>query len=58
MVADHRHDLKIAKFPTAAMTLLGKFFIMLFVSGRAPNRRQKFGNYKPATKARTAAKLH
>jgi len=39
------------------MTLLGKFFILLFVSGRTPNRRQEFGNHKPATKARTAAKL-
>jgi hypothetical protein len=56
MVADHRDDLKITSLPTAAMTLLGKFFILLFVSGRAPNRRQKFGNYKPATNARTAAK--
>jgi hypothetical protein len=56
MVGDHRYDLKIATFPTAAMTLLWKFFIMRFVSGRAPNRRQKFGNHKPATKARTAAK--
>jgi hypothetical protein len=58
MVADHRHDLKIATFPTAAMTLLGKFFILLFVSGRAPNRRQEFGNHKPANNARTAAKPH
>jgi hypothetical protein len=56
MVGDHRYDLKIATFPTAAMTLLWKFFIMPVVLGRAPNRRQKFGNHKPATKARTAAK--
>ena len=56
MVEDNRHNLKIASFPTAAMTLLGKFFILLFVSGRAPHRRQKFGNHKSANKARTAAK--
>mgnify|MGYP001226646511 CR=1 FL=1 len=56
MVEDNRHNLKIATFPTAAMTLLGKFFILLFMSGRAPNRRQKFGNHKPTTNAGTAAK--
>ena len=56
MVEDNRHNLKIATFPTAAMTLLGKFFILLSVSGRTPNRRKKFGNHKPATNARTAAK--
>jgi len=28
------------------------------VSGRAPNRRQEFGNHKPANNARTAAKPH
>jgi len=42
--------LKIASFPTAAMTFLRKFFILLSVLGRAPNRRQKFGNNEPATK--------
>jgi hypothetical protein len=55
MVADHRHDWKITSLPTAAMTLLGKFFILLSVFGRTPNRRQKFGNHKPATKTKTAA---
>ena len=44
---DHQHDLKIASFQTAAMTLLRKFFIMT-LSERAPNRRQEFGNHKPA----------
>ena len=39
------------------MTLLGKFFIMLSLIERAPNRRQKFGNNKPETKARIAAKF-
>ena len=56
-VKDHQHDLKITSLPTAAMTLLGKFFILLSEAGRTPKLRQKFGNQKPATKARTAAKL-
>ena len=55
-VKDHQHDLKIASFQTAAMTLLGNFFIMT-LSERAPNRRQEFGNHKPANKTRIVAKL-
>jgi hypothetical protein len=42
--------LKTASFPTAAMTFLGKFFILLPLANHAPNRRQKFGNDKPSTK--------
>ena len=38
-VEDHQHDLKIASFQTAAMTLLGKFCIV-FLYERAPTRRQ------------------
>jgi hypothetical protein len=49
-VKNHQHDLKIASLPTAAMTFLGKFSILIFVLDRAPNRSQKFGNHKPANK--------